>query len=75
MNDFLKSALVKNVAAGILRHALTAAGGALVAGGYANDNTEVAILGMGMTLGGVAWSWWVKVGEAKVMAMLNSGGK
>jgi hypothetical protein len=75
LKHFLASDLVKKIAAGMLRHALTVAGGALMTYGYGDANTEVAIMGMGMTLGGCAWSWWVKVGEAKALALLNNGGK
>jgi hypothetical protein len=63
--------LVKQVAGGMIRHALTTFGGMLVAAGII-DNTEVsAFVGAGMCLAGIAWSWWQKRGQAAIIADLK----
>jgi uncharacterized membrane protein len=45
-----------NIVAGIIRHILTAAGGALVAAGYLTSEEWVAIAGALAVLLGVMWS-------------------
>jgi len=61
---------LKPVLAGLVRHTLTSAGGALVAGGYMSSSETSAFVGGGMVLAGVAWSWWQKEGQAKFIAIL-----
>lgn len=52
--------LTKEQTFGILRHILTAAGGALVAKGTMDEATLMEAVGAIITLVGVAWSFWVK---------------
>jgi hypothetical protein len=56
------------IAAGLLRHVLTAGGGVLLAHGYVSSSGSEQIISAGMILGGAAWSWWQKVGHAQVAA-------
>lgn len=62
---------LKPILAGIVRHALTTAGGALVAGGYMESSDTSAFIGGGMVIAGIVWSWWQKEGQAEVAAMLK----
>jgi hypothetical protein len=62
---------LKPILAGIVRHALTSAGGALVAGGYIQSSDTSALVGGGMVIAGMLWSWWQKEGQAKVSALLQ----
>ena len=48
---------------GLLRHALTLAGGALVAAGYASPGDVGTVIGAVLALGGVAWSAYDKRGR------------
>ena len=66
----MDSDAVQPILAGIVRHALTSAGGALVAGGYMSSSETSAFVGGGMVLAGVAWSWWQKDGQKKAIAIL-----
>lgn len=61
---------LKPILAGMVRHLLTTAGGALVAGGYIQSSDEAAFIGGGMVLAGIIWSWWQKRGQAKVLAII-----
>lgn len=61
---------MKTILAGMVRHALTTAGGMLVAGGYMESSQTGAFVGGGMVLAGIAWSWWQKRGQAVVQAEL-----
>jgi hypothetical protein len=47
---------MNDVIAGIIRHVLTAAGGALVAGGYLTSDEWATIAGALAVLVGVVWS-------------------
>ncbi len=47
---------VKTSLAGVLRHALTTAGGAAVAGGYMSQSDLTAVVGGVIALAGVVWS-------------------
>jgi hypothetical protein len=58
------------ILAGMARHVLTTAGGALVAGGYMESSETSAFVGGGMVVLGVLWSWWQKRGQAMVAAEL-----
>lgn len=62
---------LKPILAGIVRHGLTTAGGALVAGGYIQSSDTSAFVGGGMVLAGIAWSWWQKSGQAQTAALLK----
>jgi hypothetical protein len=66
--DFLKPVL-----AGIIRHSLTTVGGALVAQGVIQSSDENALVGAAMAVLAVAWSWWNKVGQKRLMDDLKSG--
>lgn len=59
------------ILAGIVRHALTTDGGAMVAGGYMQSSDTSAFVGGGMVIAGIAWSWWQKRGQAEVSEMLK----
>jgi len=59
------------ILAGIVRHALTSAGGALVAGGYIQSSKMSDFVGSGMVFAGIAWSWWQKRGQQEVADMLK----
>jgi hypothetical protein len=67
----MESEALKPILAGIVRHALTTAGGALVAGGYMDSSQTSAFIGGGMVVAGIVWSWWQKEGQAEVAAMLK----
>lgn len=60
----------KPILAGMVRHMLTTAGGVLVADGYMSSSDMAGFVGGGMVLAGVAWSWWQKEGQKKVVAAL-----
>lgn len=62
---------LQSIAAGIIRHGLTTAGGYLMASGVIHGQGGVqAFVAAGMVIIGVAWSYWQKVGQAKAMAEL-----
>jgi hypothetical protein len=46
---------------GIIRHALTAVGGYMIAKGLMDEATTTQIIGGASTLVGVIWSWWAKL--------------
>lgn len=56
------------IASGLLRHVLTVVGGGLLTHGYITSSGKEQIISAGMILGGAAWSWWQKVGQAQVAA-------
>lgn len=62
---------LKPILAGIVRHALTTAGGALVANGYMQSSQTSDFIGGGMVIAGIAWSWWQKEGQAEVAELLK----
>ena len=66
----MDSDTLKPVLAGIVRHLLTTAGGALVAGGYMQSSEMSAFIGGGMIVAGAIWSWWQKDGQRKAIAIL-----
>jgi hypothetical protein len=61
---------LKPILAGVVRHALTGAGGYLVAHGYLQSGDSTAFIGAGMVFAGIAWSWWQKEGQEKFIAVL-----
>jgi hypothetical protein len=61
---------LKPILAGMVRHILTTAGGALVAGGYMQSSDQAAFIGGGMVVAGLIWSWWQKRGQAQVLAIV-----
>jgi hypothetical protein len=67
----MNSAMLKTFLASLVRHGLTAAGAALVTDGYMTSGDTQAFVGGGMVVAGVAWSWWQKVGQQKVVALLQ----
>src|SRR5260370_300754 len=60
----------KPILAGMARHLLTTLGGVLVTGGYMQSSDTSAFVGAGMVFAGIAWSWWQKEGQRKVVAFL-----
>lgn len=70
----MKTKLFQEIFMGIVRHGLSWAGGLLVANGYANASTEQQIIGAGITLAGILWSWIQKktANTALVNAQINS---
>lgn len=61
---------MKTILAGLVRHGLTALGGALVTGGYMSSSSTADFVGGGMVIAGVLWSWWQKEGQARALAIL-----
>ena len=61
---------LKPMLALIVRHSLTTFGGVLVSSGYMQSNDMSAFIGGGMVVAGVAWSWWQKEGQRRVVAIL-----
>ena len=59
---------LKPILAGLVRHGLTTAGGYLVASGVIQSSQVSDLVGAGMVLAGIAWSWWQKKGQADVNA-------
>ncbi len=59
------------IAAGVLRHVLTAGAGILVADGYIQSSQTQQAVGAVMFLIGVGWSWWQKTGQAQVTTLLK----
>jgi hypothetical protein len=59
------------ILAGIARHALTTAGGALVTDGVIQSSQTNDFVGAGMVMLGIGWSWWNKSGHAQVAAALK----
>jgi hypothetical protein len=66
----MDSETLKPILAGMVRHLLTTAGGALVAGGYMQSSDMAGFVGGGMLIAGIAWSWWNKRGQSLVQAEL-----
>lgn len=56
---------MKDIILGVVRHSLTAGGGALVTSGLANAQSLDEAVGAIMTLIGVAWSIWEKYKSKK----------
>lgn len=54
---------MKQMIEGVVRHVLTAAGGALVAKGVVDAATMQLAVGALVTLAGVGWSIWEKHGR------------
>jgi hypothetical protein len=61
---------IKPFAAAALRHILTVGAGIIVAHGYANSSGAEQLVGAGMTIGGIAWSWYEKYGRAQLAQTL-----
>lgn len=61
---------LKPILAGLVRHALTSLGGMLVASGYMQSSDTAALVGGGMVIAGMLWSWWQKEGQAKLLAIV-----
>ena len=59
---------LKPILAGLVRHGLTSAGGYLVASGVIQSSQVSDLVGAGMVLAGIAWSWWQKKGQSDVTA-------
>lgn len=64
--------ILKPFLASTARHALTVAGGYLVAHGVINQNGTEQFVAAGMTLAGVGWSWWEKYGKQQTIADLKN---
>jgi hypothetical protein len=67
----MESEVLKPILAGMVRHGLTTVGGALVTDGVIQSSDVNGFVGAGMVVAGVAWSWWNKVGQAEVGALLK----
>jgi hypothetical protein len=59
---------LKPILAGLVRHGLTSAGGYLVASGVIQSSQVSDLVGAGMVLAGIAWSWWQKKGQSDINA-------
>lgn len=66
----MESEVLKPILAGMVRHGLTALGGILVTDGVMQSSEMSGFVGAGMVIAGVAWSWWQKRGQQKVVAIL-----
>lgn len=64
--------VITQVLGGIARHAITTVAGGLVADGVIKDSDTTMVVGAGMAIATVAWSWWQKVGQAKALAFLQA---
>lgn len=62
---------MQSILAGVVRHALTTVGGMLVSQGVIGSDQVNGLVGAGMIIAGVAWSWWQKVGQQKAAAELS----
>jgi hypothetical protein len=62
---------VETIGAGIIRHLITTAAGALVANGTIQSSQSQQFIGAAMFFVGIAWSWWQKSGQAEVQDMLK----
>jgi hypothetical protein len=60
--------MTQAVILGIVRHALTAAGGGLVAGGWLSGDDLHAAIGAIVTLAGIGWSAWAKRAQVPAVA-------
>jgi hypothetical protein len=67
----MNTEVLKPILAGLARHALTSLGGYLVASGAISSSQVDTFVGAGLMIAGVLWSWWQKVGQAKVAALLQ----
>jgi len=65
------SSIAKPFLASIVRHSLTVAAGALVAHGTVSSSTGEQLVGAGMVVAGLAWSWWDKRGRAQLVQALD----
>lgn len=67
-------ALAQPIVVGQLRHGLTVASGYLIANGAleASDQASFIKIGLGVAswIGVAAWSWWDKVGRARLLAKI-----
>lgn len=67
--------LIGLIVGGVTRHVLTGVAGSLVAMGWitGDDQQKFITMGVGIAIGaaGLAWSWWNKVGHAKLADELN----
>lgn len=70
---------MQTIATMVVRHTLTTVGGILAAHGYLGGSTQEQFVSAAMVIIGVAWSFWQKIGHAKVAAELaqlkGKGGK
>lgn len=63
--------IFKPILAGMVRHGLTTLGGALVTDGVLQSSEVTGFIGAGMVVAGAGWSWYQKVGQAKIAALLK----
>jgi hypothetical protein len=56
----LQAFFTQRIAMGIVRHALTTIGGALVASGTLDPSQVEVLTGAGVALAGIGWSVWEK---------------
>lgn len=63
--------ILRPFAAAALRHALTVGAGALMAHGAVSSSGAEELVGAGMTIGGIAWSWYEKRGRAQLAQALS----
>jgi hypothetical protein len=66
----MESEVLKPILAGVVRHGLTALGGMLVTDGVMQSSEMNGFIGAGMVIAGIAWSWYQKVGQAKLVALM-----
>lgn len=66
----METEVLKPILAGVVRHGLTALGGVLVTDGVIQSSDVAGFVGAGMVLAGIAWSWYQKVGQAHLLALM-----
>ena len=66
----MESEVLKPILAGVVRHGLTALGGMLVTDGVMQSSEMNGFIGAGMVIAGIAWSWYQKVGQAELVALM-----
>ncbi len=66
----MESEVLKPILAGMVRHGLTTLGGVLVTDGVLQQGEVTGFVGAGMIVAGAAWSWYQKVGQAQLLALM-----
>jgi hypothetical protein len=69
------SDFVKQAAMAVARHALTGLAGVLVSDGLITSNQTNDLIGSGLFIAGIAWSWWQKHNQQTALAVAKQGAK
>ena len=71
----MNSDMISDILGGIVRHAVTTAGGALVTNGVINSDQLSQVAGALALIAGIAWSAWQKYQSNKPAPNLNLSSK